>query len=187
LPSIRCAATAGLYRERFETEGVQAASDRWQRDVDRYDALAAAFEPLLPPPALVLPLLLVPPLPPPPPLVPPVPPLVPPVPPLVPPLPPLVPPLPPPGGDVLDESPLELGLDPLSPPVLAEPLSDGLDSGLDDEYRSLYQPLPLSWNAVREINRSRALAPHASQSVLSGSLIRCWYSNSRSQALHLYS
>ena len=90
--------------------------------------------------------------------------------------------------ELLDES-LELLLEPpLSPLELDEPLlSDDFDSGFDDEYKSLYQPLPLSWNAVREIRRSSALAPHASQSVLSGSLIRCWYSNSRLQALHLYS
>jgi hypothetical protein len=66
-------------------------------------------------------------------------------------------------------------------------LSVDFASGFDDEYRSLYQPLPLSWNAVREISRSSAGCPQASQSVLSGSAIRCWYSNSRLQALHLYS
>jgi hypothetical protein len=49
-------------------------------------------------------------------------------------------------------------------------------SGLLDEYRSLYQPPPLSVNAVREINRSSA-PPHSSQVVLAGSLIRWEYSN----------
>lgn len=62
-------------------------------------------------------------------------------------------------------------------------LSDDFDSGFALEYRSLYQPLPFSVNAVREIRRSSA-PPHASHSVLSGSLMRCWYSNSLWQALH---
>src|SRR5262249_28650321 len=65
-------------------------------------------------------------------------------------------------------------------------LSADFDSGFADAYRSLYQPPPFSWNAVREINRSSA-PPHASQTVLSGSLMRCWYSNSLPQALHWYS
>ena len=138
----------------------------------RYEALAAAFEPLLPP----LPLL--PLLPPEPPLLLPLEPLLPPLEPLLLPLEPLLLPLEPlllEPDDVL-ELPLSLDddvdelLDPLSPL--------DFDSGLLDEYRSLYQPLPLSWNAVREMSRSSALAPHASHSVLSGSLIRCWYSNS---------
>lgn len=117
-----------------------------------YEALAAAFEPLLPPvPVPLEPLL-----------------------------------------DPDDDVPLELDESLLELLLLALPLSlddgDGelvvplspldFDSGLLDEYRSLYQPLPLSWNAVREMSRSSALAPHASHSVLSGSLIRCWYSNS---------
>src|SRR5439155_6588108 len=52
-------------------------------------------------------------------------------------------------------------------------VSDFVSAGLLDEYKSLYQPLPLSWNAVREMIRSSA-PPQASQIVLSGSLIRCW-------------
>jgi hypothetical protein len=65
------------------------------------------------------------------------------------------------------------------------PLSDlaSAAAGFVDEYRSLYQPPPLSWKAVREIRRSRP-PPQASHVVLSGSDIRCWYSNSLPQALH---
>jgi hypothetical protein len=59
--------------------------------------------------------------------------------------------------------------------------------GFEDEYKSLYQPLPLSWNAVREISRSSASLPHASHVVLSGSLMRCWYSNSLPHEVQRYS
>jgi hypothetical protein len=74
----------------------------------------------------------------------------------------------------------------LAVPVPASFLSPPL-SGFADEYRSLYQPLPLNWNAVREISRSSASLPHASQVTLSSSTMRCWYSNSRAHALHRYS
>jgi len=65
--------------------------------------------------------------------------------------------------------------------------SAAFDSGLLDAYRSLYQPPPLSENAVREISFSSAGLPQTSQSTRSSSTIRCWTSNSRPQALHLYS
>jgi hypothetical protein len=93
---------------------------------------------------------------------------------------------PPEPDDPLEPLPLPLSLDELELPPA--PLSPELfDSGLLDAYRSLYQPPPLSVKAVREISRSRAGFPQTSQTSLSGSAIRCWYSNSRSQALHLYS
>lgn len=73
-----------------------------------------------------------------------------------------------------DDAAVEVPDDELSVAVAAvvpDPVEP--DSGFDDEYRSLYQPPPFSWNAVREMIRSSASAPHASQTVLSGSAIRC--------------
>jgi hypothetical protein len=55
-----------------------------------------------------------------------------------------------------------------------------------DEYRSLYQPAPLRWNDVAEISRSSA-PPHASHSVIGGSVIRCVYSKIFPQASQRYS
>jgi hypothetical protein len=80
-----------------------------------------------------------------------------------------------------DDSLLVLALSLLAPPLSDEPLA-----GLGDEYRSLYQPLPLSMNEERDINFSSA-PPHCSHSDLGGSLMRCWYSNSLPHPLHLYS
>jgi hypothetical protein len=92
-----------------------------------------------------------------------------------------------------DDSLLELALSLLAPALsllalslLAPPLSDEPLAGLGDEYRSLYQPLPLSMNDERDINFSSA-PPHCSHSDLGGSLMRCWYSNSLPHPLHLYS
>jgi hypothetical protein len=58
--------------------------------------------------------------------------------------------------------------------------------GLLLAYRSLYQPLPLSWNAVREISRSSS-PPHASHTVIGGSDMRCWYSDSFAHFVQRYS
>jgi hypothetical protein len=96
--------------------------------------------------------------------------------------------------DPLDDDPLAAGVEAAAlsvepedsapdPAGLASAAGLASPAGFWDAYRSLYQPLPLSWNAVREISRSR-LPPQTSQVVLSGSDIRCWYSNSRLQALH---
>ena len=93
---------------------------------------------------------------------------------------------PPLGAGVLDEPLSLLGLGvaavDVSLVVDAPPPPPPL-SGFADEYRSLYQPPPLNAKDVREMSRSRA-PPHASHSVLAGSLIRCSYSNSRLHAVH---
>ncbi len=60
-------------------------------------------------------------------------------------------------------------------------------AGFGEEYRSLYQPPPLSWNDVCEIWRSSACAPQASHLRLGGSLMRCRYSNCFLHFLHTYS
>jgi len=83
----------------------------------------------------------------------------------------------PPDDEPDDDEPVELDDDPADD----EPVP-----GLADAYRSLYQPPPLSWNAVREISRSSD-PPHASQTVLGSSLMRCWYSNSWLHLLQRYS
>jgi hypothetical protein len=78
--------------------------------------------------------------------------------------------------DALPED--ELSEDELSEDALPEdapPEDAPSPSFFTDEYRSLYQPPPLRWNALCEMMRSRAPL-HSSHSVFRSSLMRCMYS-----------